>query len=71
MAKSSSSHKSAAYIISIDEPHNFGAVVGPRDNSTRIDQRLIASTKLDLACGMKAAHILGNQYDVCGRRALT
>ncbi len=34
-----SSHKSAAYIIVIDEPHNLVAVVGPGDNSTRVDQR--------------------------------
>ena len=45
-AKSSSYHKSAAYIIGIDEPHKFVAVVGPRDNSHRIDQRLIASKVL-------------------------
>ena len=45
-AKSSPYHKSAAYIIGIDDPHNFVAVVGPRDNSTRIDQRLIASKVL-------------------------
>src|SRR5262245_991251 len=45
-AKSSPSHKSAACIIGIDEPHDFGAAAGPRDNSTQIDQRLIASKGL-------------------------
>src|SRR5215813_5876385 len=44
-ARSSPSHKSAACIIGIDEPHNFGAA-GPRDNSTRIDQGLIDSKVL-------------------------
>src|SRR5512145_119362 len=45
-AKSSPSHKSATYIIGIDEPHNIVAVDGPPDNSTRIDQRLIAANVL-------------------------
>src|SRR5262245_38195703 len=42
-ARSSPSHKSAVCIIGIVEPPNFGAVAGPYDNSTRIDQRRIAS----------------------------
>src|SRR5262249_1239493 len=43
--KSSPSRKSAACIIGIDEPPNFGAA-GSRDNSTRIDRRRIASKGL-------------------------
>jgi len=45
-AKSSPSRKSAACIIGIDEPPNFGAAAGPRDNSTWIDRRRIASKVL-------------------------
>src|SRR5262249_7535100 len=44
-AKLSPSHKSAACIISIVEPPNFSAT-GPRDNSTRVDRRRIASKRL-------------------------
>src|SRR5215813_4829698 len=44
-ARSSPSHKSAACIIGIDEPPNFGAA-GSCDNSTRIDRRWIASKGL-------------------------
>src|SRR5262249_2846990 len=45
-ARSSPSHKSAACILGIVGPPNFGAAAGPRDNSTRIDRRLIDSKVL-------------------------
>src|SRR5215813_14355518 len=44
--KSSPSHKSAACIIGIVGPPNFGAAAGPRNNSTLIDRRRIASKGL-------------------------
>ncbi len=43
MAKSSPSHKSADCIIGIVGPRNFGAATGPRNSSTQIDRRRIAS----------------------------
>src|SRR5262245_53940891 len=48
-AKSSPSHKSVACIIGIVEPPNpnFGAAAGPRDKSTQIDRRWIASKGLE------------------------
>jgi hypothetical protein len=45
-AMSSPSRKPAACIIGIDEPPNFGAAAGPREKSTRIDRRRIASKVL-------------------------
>jgi hypothetical protein len=60
--KSSRSHRSAACIIGIDEPHNFVAVVGPRDNSTRIDQRLIASKILTWVSTNRATAKFRNLY---------
>src|SRR5262249_7870681 len=45
-ARSSPFHKSAACIIDIVGPPNFGAVADPRDNSTRIDHKRIASKGL-------------------------
>src|SRR5215475_6986667 len=45
-AKSSPSHKSAACIIGIVVPRNFGAATGPHNNSTQIDRRRIASKGL-------------------------
>jgi hypothetical protein len=45
-AKSSLSHKSAACIIGIVGPRNFGAATGPRNSSTQIDRRQIASKGL-------------------------
>src|SRR5262249_17231711 len=53
-ARSSPSHKSAACIIGIDEPHNFGAA-GPRDNSIRIDRGLIDSKVLACASTNRAS----------------
>src|SRR5215510_14647401 len=45
-AKSSPSHKSAACIIGIVGPRNFGAAKSPRNSSTQIDRRRIASKRL-------------------------
>jgi len=45
-AKSSPPHKSAARIIGIVGPRNFGAAAGSRNNSTQIDRRRIASKGL-------------------------
>src|SRR5262247_4778537 len=45
-AKSSPSHKSVACITGIVGPRNFGAATGPRNSSTQIDRRRIASKGL-------------------------